>query len=49
MLVKLTERYPFASKQNLGHFVVAGTAHTKVSSLLIIIMVIGLSGVQFGL
>ena len=49
VLVKLTERYPFASKQNLGHFVVAGTAHTKVSSLLIIIMVIGLSGVQFGL
>ena len=51
MLVKSTERYPFASKQNLGHFAVtvASTAHTKVSTLLIIVMVIGLCGVQFGL
>ena len=49
MLMKSTERYPFASKQNLGHFVVASTAHTKVFTLLIIIMVIGLCGVQFDL
>ena len=49
MLVKSTERYPFAPKQNLGHFAVASTAHTKVSTLLIIRMVIGLCGVQFGL
>ena len=49
MLVKSTERYPFTSKQNFGHFAVASTAYTKVSTLLIIIMMIGLCGVQFGL